>query len=185
MGVEVGMAANEERTRQEMKDLETWIDEAEKRMYVCASKEGINKENVILSDEFIELVQNIKSEYEVNGFMKRRVQEAMDTFQAVKPFTSARFGTLREKNNTFMNLIFTLEAQQKTKLDALREEEERKKEKENILSSQHIELDADGNPLKLSNSRRNELADGLSWLSGCDRDENGEDDSHKIWRVRL
>merc|ERR1711915_166032 len=100
----------------------------EQRIYVCASKEGMNKENVILSDEFIELVQNIKSEYEVNGFMKRRVQEAMDTFQAVKPFTSARFGTLREKNNTFMNLIITLGAQQKTRLDALREEEERKED---------------------------------------------------------
>jgi len=34
------MAAYEERTRQEMKDLETWIDETEKRIYVCASKEN-------------------------------------------------------------------------------------------------------------------------------------------------
>ena len=122
---EIGMAATEERNKQEMGALEVWIDETEKKLYDNASKEGRRRSSVILSDEFIDLVENVKKEYEDKGFMKRRVQEAMETALAVKPFTSAKFGTLREKNNTLMNFIVTLEAKQIEKKEADRKEAER------------------------------------------------------------
>merc|ERR1711872_48442 len=120
--LEVMMATTEERTRQEMEALELWIDETEKELYDKASKEGRRRSSVILSDEFIELVERLKIDYEDKGFMRRRVQEAMEYALARKPFTSAKFGTLREKNNTLMNFLLTLETKQREKKEAEREE---------------------------------------------------------------
>ena len=237
----------EVRTKQEMEALEIWIDDVEKQLYDNASKEGRRRSSVILSDEFIELVQNVKDDYEAKGFMKRRVQEAMETVMAVKPFTSAKFGTLREKNNTLMNFLLTLEAKQKEKKEAVRREAEmiereridREKErmeaelreaelkererleaekreierkeaerlheewkKAEALKDQELDLlsipdlnplfpsqllDIHGNPLKLSGSRRNTLAECLGWLTSWDTDSDGEsqDTKTKSWRVRL
>ena len=118
------MDATQDRTKQEMEALELWIDGTEKDLYENASKEGRRRSSVILSDEFTELVQKHKDDYEARGFMKRRVQEAMDIALAVKPFTSAKFGTLREKNNTLMNFLLMLEAKQREKKEADRREAE-------------------------------------------------------------
>merc|ERR1712002_1403120 len=82
--------ATDERKKQEMEALELWIDETEKELYDNACKEGRRRSSVILSDEFIELVANLKTDYEAKGFKKRRVQEAMDATPALKPFTSAK-----------------------------------------------------------------------------------------------
>ena len=72
------MAATEEKNKQEMGELKVWIDETEKKLYENANKEVRRRSSVILSDEFIDLVQNVKKEYEEKGFMKRRVQESID-----------------------------------------------------------------------------------------------------------
>ena len=39
----------------------------------------------------------------------------MESANAKKPFEGAKFGSLREKHNTFMNFIFTLERKQEDK----------------------------------------------------------------------
>ena len=81
------MAATEEKNKQEMGELKVWIDETEKKLYENANKEVRRRSSVILSDEFIDLVQNVKKEYEEKGFMKRRVQESIETALALKSFT--------------------------------------------------------------------------------------------------
>ena len=47
----------------------------------------------------------LKVEYKEKGFMKRRVQEGMEEWKAARPYASAAFFTLREKNNTVMNFL--------------------------------------------------------------------------------
>ena len=236
------MAATEDRTRQEMEALEAWIDETEEELYGKASREGRRRSSVILSDEFIELVERLKKDYDNKGFMKRRVQEAMETTKARKPFTSAKFGTLREKNNTLMNFLLTLEAKQQEKKETERKEAEKAEreriekererrekelkeatEKENVrieaerreierktaemlheewkkaeaMKDKELEsvqvppllasniLDIHGNPLKLSDTRRNTLAEGLGWFSSWDRDSDKKKEKTISWRVKL
>ena len=53
--------------QEEMKDLETWIDESEEQLYNCANISGRRRSSIILSDEFVVLVQNIKKDYEKKG----------------------------------------------------------------------------------------------------------------------
>merc|ERR1719357_1466800 len=185
------MNFNEERTKLEMEALEDWIDETERKLYNNA-------------------IQKQKAEYEVKGFMKKRVQEAMEFTPAKRPFTTAKFGTLREKNNTLMNLLLTLETKQKMKKEAEKEKaeneerirleadlkEKQRKEDERLeaekraierMEAEKIErelesslsdvdlkvvLDVHGNPIKLSDMRRNALAEEMCWLSSYDRDED-------------
>merc|ERR1711872_11844 len=42
-------------------------------------------------------------------------------------------------------------------------------------------LDIHGNPLKLSDTRRNTLAEGLGWFSSWDRDSNKESEKKSSW----
>ena len=59
----------------------------------------------LLDSELVILVGRLKVEYKEKGFMKRRVQEGMDEWKAARPYASAVFFTLREKNNTVMNFL--------------------------------------------------------------------------------
>merc|ERR1719153_593031 len=216
------MNSNEERTKLEMEALEDWIDETERKLYNNASKDNSRRLSYIFTEEFVDLVQKQKADYEVKGFMKKRVQDAMDLTPAKKPFTTAKFGTLREKNNTLMNLLLTLETKQKMKKEAEKEKaeneerirleadlkEKQRKEDERLeaekraierMEAERLErelesslsdfdpkivLDVHGNPIKLSDTRRNALAEGMCWLSSYDRDED-QDRVEKSWRVRI
>ena len=139
------------------------------------------------------------------GFLARRVQEQMDRTKAARPFNSSVFGTLREKNNTIMNFVNTLEEKQKEK-----KEEERIKAIEinvpiEIDNEEDIKLrdasyndyepkkdeDVKGNPLILSNERSNVLTEGLFigsvYVGREDQGQIGEpqDSDKSSWRVRL
>ena len=59
----------------------------------------------LLDEELVSLVARLKMEYKEKGFMKRRVQEGMEEWKAARPYASAVFFTLREKNNTVMNFL--------------------------------------------------------------------------------
>ena len=50
-----------------MEDLEAWIDETEEEVYKQANVSGRRRSSIILSDEFIVLVENIKKDYEMKG----------------------------------------------------------------------------------------------------------------------
>ena len=205
-----------------MEALEDWIDETERKLYNTASKDNSRRLSYIFTEEFVDLVQKQKAEYEVKGFMKKRVQDAMESTPARRPFTTAKFGTLREKNNTLMNLLWTLETKQKMKKEAEREEAENaeriileeelkekqrkederldaerraiermeaeRKERELEASLSDVDpktmLDIHGNPIQLSDTRRNTLAEGMGWLSTYDRNED-RDRVEKSWRVRI
>ena len=192
-----------ESRNEEMEALEVWIDETEEQLYNRANVARRRRSSIILSDEFVDLVEGIKKDYEMKGFLKRRVQEEMDKTKAARPFTSAVFGTLREKNNTIMNFIKTLEAKQKEK----REDERLKaaeKEAELViepLDKKLIEpksltnkptVDLKGNPLKLSGERSNLATEGLfigSIYVGRETRKDPEEirmgDKSKSWRVKL
>ena len=107
-----------------MEALEDWIDETQKELYNTASKESSRRSSIIFNEELVDLVKKQKTDYEAKGFKKKRVQDAMESALAKKPFTGAKFGTLREKNNTLMNLLLTLETKQKEKQKIEREEAE-------------------------------------------------------------
>ena len=53
--------------QEEMRDLETWIDETEEQLYTCANISGRRRSSIILSDQFVVLVENIKKDYEEKG----------------------------------------------------------------------------------------------------------------------
>ena len=59
----------------------------------------------LLDEELVSLVGRLKMEYKEKGFMKRRVQEGMEEWKAARPYASAVYFTLREKNNTVMNFL--------------------------------------------------------------------------------
>ena len=59
----------------------------------------------LLDEELVGLVVRLKLEYKEKGFMKRRVQEGMEEWKAARPYASAVYFTLREKNNTVMNFL--------------------------------------------------------------------------------
>ena len=59
----------------------------------------------LLAPELVEVVGRLREEYRSLGFMKRRVQEGMEDWRAARPYASAIYFTLREKNNTVMNFL--------------------------------------------------------------------------------
>merc|ERR1712126_466298 len=96
---------------------ENWIDETQAQFYTflaenCTEEE---KSSFILSEKCMENVNTILKSYDDNGFKKKRIQDEMEFVDAVKPFENAKFGTLREKHNTYMNFILTLNSKQEEK----------------------------------------------------------------------
>ena len=198
----------------EMKDLESWIDEKQEEFYAFLAKSsssGRRRSSFILSQECMENIGGLMEDYDNNGFKRKRIQDGMEFTDASKPFDGARFGTLREKHNTFMNFILTLHSKQKQKRDEEQDEidriETQKMEEEELAEKErrdnlalaeaqrldnerrererieaeiqhktwrsHISepepdakqqlsgaLDADGNPLQLSQEQRNTFSDG-------------------------
>jgi hypothetical protein len=88
---------------EEMAALEAWLDAAEQQLYTRVSQaEGAGD---LLAGDLVTLLAGLKEDFAARGFMKRRVQEGMETWKAQRPYASAVFGTVREKNNTVMNFI--------------------------------------------------------------------------------
>ena len=107
-----------ERLQREINELESWIDETHNRFSAFLSERGQHgrrRSSVILSDECKEQIKRITCEYEEKGFKKKRIQDGIEFADAMNPFDNSKFGTLREKHNTFMNFILMLEAKQKMK----------------------------------------------------------------------
>ena len=231
-------AAMEERNEKEMGEVEEWLDQTQVELYKSLSQEGRRRSSLILSEECREKIDLIIQDYEEKGFKKRRIQENMEDTQARKPFEGSKYGTLREKHNTFMNFIFAIELKQQEKRQAElaemeilknqeleaetklaeerraeeeREEEERReaerrererrqaearherwREEEILLPSISSTpgYDLAGNPLQLSEDKRNPLSSGRfigsiyvgqeeSWT-----DSQAGEKSHS-WRVRI
>ena len=109
----------------EMRDLEFWIDEKQEEFYAFLAKSsssGRRRSSFILSQECMENIGGLMEDYDNNGFKRKRIQDGMEFTDASKPFDGARFGTLREKHNTFMNFILTLHSKQKQKRDEEQDE---------------------------------------------------------------
>merc|ERR1711971_1037312 len=120
--------AQEERMSKEMRDVEAWIDEKQKEFYAFLAKSGSSgrrRSSFILSQECMENIGGLLEDYDNNGFKKKRIQDGMEFTDATTPFDGARFGTLREKHNTFMNFILTLHSKQKRKRDEEQDEIDR------------------------------------------------------------
>ena len=122
----------------------------------------------------------------------------MDRTQAARPFNSSVFGTLREKNNTIINFVKTLDEKQ-------RENKERETnlpgetvDDKPVETREHTSTeyackhqdDLKGNPLNLSGERSNVLTDELFIGSiyvrrEGQRDKQEDHESNKSWRVKL
>ena len=63
--------------QEEMEDLETWIDKTEEQIYTRANISGRRRSSIILSDEFVVLVENIKKDYEKKG----RYEKSLDSYE--------------------------------------------------------------------------------------------------------
>ena len=139
----------------------------------------------------------------IAGFLKKRIQEGMNKRKAERPFSSAIFETLREKHNTVMNFIKTLEVEShenveknylkvpeeihdfKSENSAVGEEVGLKKPKE--TPKKH---DLQGNPLKLTEQRCNSVTENLFigsvYVGNQDCGfSSQETDRSSSWRVRL
>ena len=124
---------NEEQAEHKMKAVEEWLDETEKELYQVMSEEKSGSSSAIFTEEFLEFVQRKRTEYEAAGFMREVVQDAMDSTPARKPFSSAKIGTVREKNNTLLNLLLTLETQQMLRYKTIADREDAgRKERERL-----------------------------------------------------
>ena len=107
----------------------------------CTEEE---KSTFILSEKCMENVNIIIKSYDDKGFKKKRIQDGMEFVDARKPFENAKFGTLREKHNTYMNFILTLNSKQKEKrLIEKIEMEKIEEEKRQILQREEDERLAD------------------------------------------
>ena len=129
---EANIIDNQEQTKQEMEAVEKWLDKTEKELYQVMREEKSGISSTVFTEKFLSFVQRKRTDYEAAGFMKTIVQDAMDSTPAKNPFSSAKIGTIREKNNTLLNLLLTLETQQmmrkKTKA-AKKEAEGKEREK--------------------------------------------------------
>ena len=241
---EIYKAAMEERKTREMVEVEEWIDQSQVELYRSISQGGRRRSSVVLSEQCRGKIDLILKDYEEKGFKKRRIQEDMEDTAARKPFEGSKYGTLREKHNTFMNFIFAIELKQQEKRQAelaememiknkeleeetklaeeRRAEEEREQEErreadrrererreaeakhlrwreleegeveveEELLLGPSGGYDLAGNPLQLSEDKRNALCSGRfigsiyvgqeeSWT------DRGAGESSHSWRVRI
>ena len=229
-----------------MRDVESWIDEKQTEFYAFLAKSGSSgrrRSSFILSQECMENIGSLIEDYDNNGFKKKRIQDGMEFTDASRPFDGARFGTLREKHNTFMNFILTLHSKQKQKRDEEQDEidrmETQKREAEELAEKERMDnlalaeaqrlenerrererieaeirhktwrshicepeteakpqlsgaLDADGNPLQLSQEHRNTFSDGRFIGSIYINNDSPnwtekylKSDKSSNWRVRL
>jgi len=163
----------------------------------------------LLDEELVSLVGRLKMEYKEKGFMKRRVQEGMEEWKAARPYASAVYFTLREKNNTVMNFLRTLEGRQQelreaqnrlaeARVAALKQEaEERAAVRRLDAAARELEaqkrqkaMDISGNKLDLSGeARKNKLTEGRFvgsiYVGGEEERSEGEGDKSNSWRVKL
>ena len=159
-----------------MEDVERWIDDKQKEFYDFIAKNcpsGRRRSSFILSEECMNQILNVLENYENNGFKKKRIQDSMEFTDALKPFDGARFGTLREKHNTFMNFILTLNSKQKQKRDEEKAEIDRierdKKELEELVEKERRDNLALAEAQRLENERR-------------ERERIEAEIRHKTWR---
>ena len=66
-----------------MEDLETWIDETEEQLYTRANISGRRRSSIILSDEFVVLVENIKTNYEKKGRYEKSLELKVNWMSAI------------------------------------------------------------------------------------------------------
>ena len=123
----------------------------------------------------------------------------MDRTQAARPFNSSVFGTLREKNNTIMNFVKTLEEKQRENKErevvnlpdeTVDEKPVETREHTSIEYTGKQQEDLKGNPLNLSGERSNVLTEGLfigSIYVGREgqRDKQEDLERNKSWRVKI
>jgi len=159
-----------------MEDVELWIDNTQKAFYTFLAKSGSSgrrRSSFILSQDCMDNIGCILLEYEEKGFKKKRIQDGMEFTDASKPFDGAKFGTLREKHNMFMNFILTLHEKQKLKRDEEQEEIDRidkeKKELEEIAEKERRDNLALAEAQRLENERR-------------EKERREAELRHKTWR---
>jgi hypothetical protein len=70
--------------KEEMEDLETWIDETEEQLYTCANISGRRRSSIILSDQFVVLVENIKKDYEEKGRHEKSLELCFKMHEAMR-----------------------------------------------------------------------------------------------------
>ena len=162
-----------------MRDVEAWIDEKQTEFYAFLAKSGSSgrrRSSFILSQECMENIGSLLEDYDNNGFKKKRIQDGMEFTDATKPFDGARFGTLREKHNTFMNFILTLHSKQKRKRDEEQDEidriETQKREAEELAEKERRDNLALAEAQRLENERR-------------ERERIEAEIRHKTWRSRI
>ena len=160
----------------EMEDVESWIDDKQQEFYAFLAKSGSSgrrRSSFILSQECMDNILSILENYENNGFKKKRIQDGMEFTDALRPFDGARFGTLREKHNTFMNFILTLHGKQKQKRDEEKAEIDRierdKKELEELEEKERRDHLALAEAQRLENEKR-------------ERERIEAEIRHKTWR---
>ena len=163
--------------KKEMEDVESWIDDKQQEFYAFLAKSGSSgrrRSSFILSQECMDNIGGILENYEEKGFKKKRIQDGMEFTDALRPFDGSRFGTLREKHNTFMNFILTLHSQQKRKRDEEQEEIDRversKKELEEVAEKERRDNLALAEAQRLENERR-------------ERERIEAEIRHKTWRT--
>jgi len=193
---------------EELVALEEWLDIAEQQLFARVTQVESTTGD-LLDSELVILVGRLKVEYKEKGFMKRRVQEGMEEWKAARPYASAVFFTLREKNNTVMNFLRTLEGRQQELRDAQNRlaearAEQLKQEAEERAAARRLEaaareieaqkrqrgLDVAGNKLDLSGeARKNKLTEGRFvgsiYVGGEEERSEGQRDKSNSWRVKL
>jgi len=193
---------------EELVALEEWLDTAEQQLFARVTQVESTTGD-LLDSELVILVGRLKVEYKEKGFMKRRVQEGMEEWKAARPYASAVFFTLREKNNTVMNFLRTLEGRQQELRDAQNRlaearAEQLKQEAEERAAARRLEaaareieaqkrqrgLDVAGNKLDLSGeARKNKLTEGRFvgsiYVGGEEERSEGQRDKSNSWRVKL
>jgi len=193
---------------EELSACEGWLDQAEELLYARVAQVEASTGD-LLDDELVGLVARLKIEYKEKGFMKRRVQEGMEEWRAARPYASAVYFTLREKNNTVMNFLRTLEGRQQelreaqnrlaeARVAALKQEaEERAAARRLESAARELEaqkrqkgMDISGNKLDLSGeARKNKLTEGRFvgsiYVGGEEERSEGQRDKSNSWRVKL
>ena len=171
--------------------LEDWLDSVSERL-----------RNLDNEDQLQEIIRTIKAEYVEAGFMRSDVQTEMNRTQAVRPFSRCELGTLREKHNTVINIIRSVDQQQRHS-DEVGEDEETGEDKEEYWpwntneSPDKIEDNKDLNDceeeksFELSCDKHNSVMETLfigSFYIGKGQSSQMREENHEEsrgWRVRL
>ena len=82
--------------------VEVWLDETSNKLLEMSL---LLEQSLERLDETLQHIEEIKQDYDHQGFARLSIQENIERSQAKRPFTRCEQGSLREKHDTVLHMV--------------------------------------------------------------------------------